>query len=176
MIRDVNSVEIPQSLQTVAEIGIAFAGFSGLVIAFRRKAGPLSAVHKYRLRVLLTLAFGAMFLALLPDLLLSLEVPAAVLWRAASLFAAVFSCAFLAWWFAASRRMMRLVPEIFSGLALLRMVVGHVAILVLLLVVVTGSLQRYGPGVYLAALAWYLLHAAQQFSRMLFIQPHKDSL
>ena len=176
MIRGVNTVEIPQSLQTIAEIGIAFAGFSGLVIAFRRKAGPLSEVHKYRLRVLLTLAFGAMFLALLPDLLSSLEVPAGALWRAATLVAAVFSCAFLAWWFAASRRMMRLVPEIFSALALLRMVVGHVSILVLLVIVAAGGLERYGPGVYLAALAWYLLHAAQQFSRMLFIQPRNDSL
>lgn len=174
MIGGMAPVAIPDSLQTIAQIGIGFAGFSGLVIAFRRKAGPLSAVHKYRLRVLLALAFGAMFLALLPDLLHHLDVPARRLWRVVTLVAAVYSCAFLAWWYAASRQMLRLVPEIFSRFALLRMTCGHLAVIVLLLATATGYLEPYAPGVYLAALAWYLLHSAQQFSRMLFVQPHGD--
>jgi hypothetical protein len=176
MMRVMEPVAIPDSLQTIAQIGIAFAGFSGLVISFRRKAGPLSVVHKYRLRVLLTLAFGAMFLSLLPDLLQHLDVTARRLWRVATLVAAVYSCVFLAWWYAASRHMLRLVPEIFSRFALLRMTLGHLAIMVLLCVAAAGYLEPYAPGVFLAALAWYLLHSAQQFSRMLFVQPHNDGL
>lgn len=167
-------MDTPQSLQTIAEIGIAFAGFSGLVIAFRRKSGPLTVVHKYRLRVLLTLAFGAMFLALLPDLLQSLSIAAPALWRWASLAALGFSVAFLAWWYLASRRMLRLVPEIFHRGAVVRMATGHLTVIVLLLAAVTGPAGRYASAAFLAALVWYLMHAAQQFSRMLFIQPRND--
>lgn len=38
-------MNIPQSLQIIADIGIAFAGFSGLIVAFRRNAGPLTNVQ-----------------------------------------------------------------------------------------------------------------------------------
>ncbi len=54
-------MQVPQSLQTIAEISIAFAGFSGLIVALRKNTGPLTEVEKYRLQILLTLAFGAMF-------------------------------------------------------------------------------------------------------------------
>ena len=166
----------PQTLQTIAEIGVAFAGFSGLVIAFRRKAGPLSAVHKYRLRVLLALGFAAMFLSLLPDLLSGTGLPSATLWRLAGATALTFSCAFLGWWLTASWRMMRLVPEIFHAAAVLRMTAGHFAIILLLLASVAGVTGKGAMVAYQAALIWYLLHAAQQFSRMLFIQPRARDL
>jgi hypothetical protein len=163
----------PQSLQTIAEIGIAFAGFSGLVIAFRRKAGPLTAVHRYRLRILLALAFGALFLALLPDLLASTGIDPATCWRVLAGVAAVFSSVFLAWWCAVSRRMARIVPEIFHRFAVTRIVTGHATVALLLIAVAGGPLEAQGAAVYLGALAWYLVHAAQQFWRMLFIQPRE---
>ncbi|HEX5788345.1 MAG TPA: hypothetical protein VFY03_09210 [Woeseiaceae bacterium] len=166
-------MEQPQSLQTIAEIGIAFAGFSGLVIAFRRKAGPLTAVHRYRLRILLTLAFGALFLALLPDVLASARIDPVTAWRVAAGIAALFSSVFLAWWCAVSRRMVRIVPEIFHRFAVIRIVTGHAMMALLLWAVACGPLEAQGAPVYLGALAWYLVHAAQQFWRMLFIQPRE---
>jgi preprotein translocase subunit SecY len=167
-------MDIPQSLQTIAEISIAFAGFSGLVIALRRKAGPLTDVHKYRLRVLLTLAFGAMFLSLLPEILSHYGTGPDTLWARCSLAAMLFSAAFLGWWLLASRRTIRLVPEIFDWFAVSRMATGHTVILILLLGSTGPWLADYGPGPYITALVWYLMHAAQQFSRMLFIQPKSD--
>jgi hypothetical protein len=164
-------VDTPPSLQTIAEISIAFAGFSGLVIALRRKAGPLTDVHKYRLRVLLTLAFAAMFLSLLPGLLAEAGVRAPALWVSASAAASLFSIGFLAWWILASRRMMRLVPEIFDRYAVARMAAGHVAIIVAL-VTVAALAAGFASAAYIAAMLWYLAHAAQQFSRMLFIHPN----
>ena len=62
---------IPDSLQTIAEISIGLAGFSGLVVALRKGSGPLSDIQKYRLRILFSLSFGAMFLSLLPDTLVN---------------------------------------------------------------------------------------------------------
>jgi len=168
-------MDVPQALQTIAEISIAFAGFSGLVVALRRNTGPLTEVQKYRLRVLLTLAFGAMFLSLLPELLAEFRLVPPLLWVWASVLAAIFSSAFLVWWIAASRRMMRLVPEIFDGFAVFRMASGHVVVAALLLGVSVGWIVERSAGAYTAALIWYLLHAAQQFSRMLFIQPRSDA-
>ena len=55
---------IPDSLQTIAEISIGLAGFSGLVVALRKGSGPLDDIQKYRLRILFSLSFGAMFLSL----------------------------------------------------------------------------------------------------------------
>jgi len=67
-------MEIPETLQTIALISVTFAGFSGVVVALRKDSGPLTSVHKYRLQTLLSLSFGALFLSLLPDLLLSFGV------------------------------------------------------------------------------------------------------
>jgi hypothetical protein len=167
-------MEIPQSLQTIAEISIAFAGFSGLVVALRKTPGPLTNVQKYRLRVLLALAFGAMFLSMLPELLQNGGTPPQKLWIYSNAAAMIFSAVFLGWWLVASRRMMRLVPEIFDWLAVSRMAAGHLAIIILLLATVVSVIYEHASAAYIAALIWYLMHAAQQFSRMLFIQPRDD--
>jgi len=65
---------LPDAFQTVAEVAIGLAGFSGLLVAFRRSLGPLSSVQKYRMRILFALSFGALFLSLLPAIILHLEV------------------------------------------------------------------------------------------------------
>lgn len=168
-------MDTPQSFQTIAEISIAFAGFSGLVIALRRDGGPLTETQAYRLRVLLLLAFGAMFLSLLPDLIAYFGVTDATTWAVCCAGCAAFSLAFSAWWLGASRHMMKTVPEIFSGYALARMATGHAIVALVLLTVLFPSQAGLRPAACQLALVWYLLHAAQQFSRMLFIQPRTDS-
>ena len=89
---------IPDSLQTIAEISIGLAGFSGLVVALRKDPGPFDDIQKYRLRILFSLSFGAMFLSLLPDTLVNFGVPDERVWINSS--AAIFACSFLfiAWW------------------------------------------------------------------------------
>ena len=84
---------IPDSLQTIAEISIGLAGFSGLVVALRKDPGPLDDIQKYRLRILFSLSFGAMFLALLPDTLMNFGVQDERVWIVSS--AAIFACSFL---------------------------------------------------------------------------------
>ncbi len=140
---------------------------------FAGTPGRSTDVHKYRLRVLLTLAFAAMFLSLLPGLLAEAGLRAPALWVGASAAAAAFSIVFLAWWLVASVRMMRLVPEIFDRYALFRMAAGHVTVFVML-VTVPGLASEFGSAAYVAAMTWYLMHAAQQFSRMLFIHPNRS--
>lgn len=165
---------MPQSLHVIAEISIAFAGFSGLIVAFRRNVGPLTEVQKFRLRILLSLAFGALFLALLPELLQFLGVTANNVWRFASTAALLYSVIFIAFWFLASRRIAKFAPEIFDEWAFRRMALGHGIVALLLVGVITSLVRDKAAGIYLATLIWYLVHAAQQFARMLFIRSRGD--
>ena len=164
-------MQIPQSLQTIAEISIAFAGFSGLIVALRKNVGPLTEVEKFRLQVLLTLAFGAMFLSFLPELLENLETSAHDTWVYAGSAVCLYSFGFLVWWIFASRRFAREFPEIFQWSAFIRMTVGHIAIILLQLSVIFFFVADKGAAAFVIALVWYLIHAAQQFARMLFVQP-----
>ena len=164
-------MHIPQSLQTIAEIGIAFAGFSGLIVALRKNVGPLTEVEKYRLQILLTLAFGAMFLSFLPEVLENLEQSARDTWVYAGSAVCLYSIGFLVWWVLVSRRFARAFPEIFHWSAFVRMSVGHIAIILLQLSVIFSLVADKGAAAFVVALVWYLVHAAQQFARMLFVQP-----
>ena len=162
---------IPDSLQTIAEISIGLAGFSGLVVALRKDSRPLDDVQKYRLRILFSLSFGAMFLSLLPDTLMSFSVPDERLWFDSSAAIFAYSFLFITWWIRSSRQIARIVPEIFNWRAFSTMATGHTIILLLQLAVMLGLLENRAPGVITLGLIWYLIHAAQQFVRMLFIQP-----
>lgn len=168
-------MDIPQSLQVIAEIGIGFAGFSGLIVAFRRDKGPLTDVQKYRLQLLLALAFGAMFLSLIPEMLQYMGFPRSQLWRLSGLVLSCYSVVFLFWWITKSHRIKASVPEIFNWFAFSRMATGHIVVVLLQLAVIFSLLDEELPGPYLAALIWYLVHAAQQFTRMLFVQPKNTS-
>ncbi len=162
---------IPDSLQTIAEISIGLAGFSGLVVALRKDSRPLDDVQKYRLRILFSLSFGAMFLSLLPDTLMSFSVPDERIWFDSSAAIFAYSFLFITWWIRSSRQIARIVPEIFNWRAFSTMATGHTIILLLQLAVMLGLLENRAPGVITLGLIWYLIHAAQQFVRMLFIQP-----
>ena len=167
-------MEIPGFFQTIAEIGVAIAGFSGLIITLRRNSGPLTRVQKYRLQVLLLLAFGAMFLSLAPELLQYWRVPAETLWRVYAICLIVYSASFLTWWLSVTYRIRLADPEIFNWFAFFRMVTGHIVVVLLLLVAVLPVQGIPVVAACSAALVWYLVHAAQQFTRMLFVRPRSE--
>lgn len=164
-------MEFQESLATIAEIAIALAGFSGLVVVLRKKIGPLNAIEKYRLSVLLATAFAAMFLSLLPSALHHLGLASHVLWRTSSALLAAFSVFFILGWVMSSRRFFHVAREIFSLPAFSLMTTGHLINLGLQLLVTFDLWGGGKPGVYLLGLIWLLAHASQQFVRMLFIQP-----
>ena len=161
----------PVSLQTIAEVGIGLAGFSGLVVALRRDRGPFDDVQKFRLSLLFKLAFGAIFLSFLPDLFASTAIPGMRTWILSSSALLLYSSYLLWWWISKSRRLARVVPEIFNWYAFTTMSVGHAIVLVLQIGILVGPLATRAPGLYSLGLVWYLVHAAQQFVRMLFIHP-----
>ena len=164
-------MNLPGALQTIAEVGIGLAGFAGLLVALRKSSGPLSGVQKFRMRILFALSFGALFLSLMPEVLLNLEVNDNDLWAYCSLTMLVYSAGFLYWWIASSRRIAQMYPEIFDWRAFSTMATGHVINLILQSAVVFSLTDSSYAGIFLVGLTWYLMHASQQFIRMLFIQP-----
>ncbi len=167
-------MEIPGFLQTIADIGVAIAGFSGLIVALRKSAGPLTGVQKYRLQILLSLAFGAMFLSLLPELLLSSGIMADWIWKVSSSVLCLYSVVFLIWWTRASLQVKRTDPEIFNWPAWSRMTVGHVVVVLVQLAFLFSVFDLTGTAAFSAGLIWYLLHSAQQFTRILFVRAKSD--
>jgi hypothetical protein len=76
--------------QTLAEFGIALAGFVGVVVVFRRREGHLHPADEFRIFLALVPSLAAAFLALLPVGLdmLSLE-PATTLILSGAMYATV---------------------------------------------------------------------------------------
>ena len=164
-------MEFHGSLQIIAEIGLGLAGFSGLIVALRKDVGPLTAVQKYRLQILLSLAFGAMFLSFLPELLFSFGTDPQDVWRLSSACLSIYSTLFLIWWIRESLYIKDANPELFNWFAFSRMVAGHVVIIFMQLSSVFSIFDFADDATYVVALIWYLLHSVQQFARMLFVQP-----
>jgi hypothetical protein len=162
-------MEEKELLLTMAQSALGIAGFSGVMSAFMKRPGKLTAVETYRVAVLLGISFGAMFLAFLPLALEALGSSGPRLWVEASATLAAFSLVALTVFLLASWRISRQAPEIFSGWVMGATALGHLVNIVLQLV--NTASDAAGAGIYVVGLLWYLVHAATQFSRMLFIQP-----
>src|SRR3954469_12102208 len=78
-------------LMAIAQIAVALAGFSGLVVA-TRGASPSgwSPRDTWSLAGMFGASIGALFLALLPSLFFFLRLPTETVWALASLFMAAF--------------------------------------------------------------------------------------
>src|SRR3954469_18950384 len=87
-----NGAEI---LTTIAQLGLAITGFSGIAIAFDRQPGRLSSVEKFRVSILFANSLAAMFLALIPFAFFYMEWSHARIWRTGSALLTLFSCGFL---------------------------------------------------------------------------------
>ena len=167
-------MELPGSLETIGQIGVTFAGFSGLIVAFRKDAGPLTRVHKYRLQILLSLSFGAMFLSLLPELLLSFGAADETVWKSSSVVLSLYSVVFLIWWIRASLHLKSTDPGIFNWSAISRMATGHSVVVLVQFAYLFSIFDIKGPAACMVGLIWYLFHSAQQFTRMLYVRPKSD--
>jgi hypothetical protein len=87
-------VRASEELLAVAELAIALAGFSGVVVAFARD-GKLSPVDRWRFAGLLSVAMGAAAIAFVPSILHHLGVSAGALWRASSVVLLLVSAPYL---------------------------------------------------------------------------------
>lgn len=77
-----------ETLDSILEVGIGIAGFSGVIIAFGR--GEWSARAMHLLPTLLDLAFVVIVLSFVPMILLSTEIPHALIWKITSALTATY--------------------------------------------------------------------------------------
>ena len=76
-------MQASDELLTIAELAIALAGFSGVVVAFAHQ-GKLTAIDRTRFTLLLSLAMGAAVVSFAPSLLHLLGLTGSALWRGSS--------------------------------------------------------------------------------------------
>jgi hypothetical protein len=164
-------VDVADSLSTIAAAGLGIAGFSGVMTAFMKRPGRLTSIETYRIAVLLGVSFGTMFLALVPMVLDRFGVAEPALWGRASGLMVLYSAISVAVFLLSSWQVRRQAPEIFNPWIFAGIAGGHAANICLQLANAWRPGVTTASGIYLLGLVWFLVHAAVQFSRMLFVQP-----
>lgn len=164
-------MEGSDGLDTIAEIAIALAGFSGIVVAFIHRKGQMQPLDRLRLGVLLVAAFGAVFLAMLPFALFHLGFSGPTLWAVASGFHAVVASLVIAGMAIVIRRFFATYREIFNLLVIIPILCLYTADVVLQVMNLSGLGWNPGVGAYFVGLLWLVSHAALQFFRIIFVRP-----
>lgn len=159
------------TLLTLAEVSIGLAGFAGIVMVFGRGPGELPAADSFRLLALVGCSLGTLFLSLVPIALNGVGLPEPELWQWSS--AILLAVAIPAHVFAFAR-WRRDAAEILEVVPIPLLPIGACAFLLNFVAQICNALGVGWPprfGVYLLGLLLYLLFAAIQFARMLFVRP-----
>ena len=162
------------AFQSLAEFGIALAGFTSIVIVFGRRDGEIHPADRFRIRMGLVPSLGAAFLALLPVGLELTGLSPSAVWRLSS---CVLVFAIIAEWVPGERGFRNLPAE---ALTIISSRVANFLRAVRLLALATGLLNATGllfapqPGAYFFAVLCPLLGGAIGFARTVFVRPGTD--
>ena len=159
------------TLLTLAEVSLGLAGFAGIVVVFGRGPGALPPADSLRLAALVGASFGTLFLSLIPIALGFVGVPEPDLWQWSS--AIMVAGVVPAHLFGLSR-LRRHWAELVEVIPVYMLPFAAFAFLANLVAQICNALGvGWVPsfGVYLFGLILYLLFAAIQFARMLFVRP-----
>src|ERR1700752_520541 len=113
-------------LTTIAQLGAAVTGFSGIAIAFNRHPGRLGDLEAFRVSILFANSLAAVFLALIPFAFYHLGWWDRTIWRTCSGVFAFFEIAFITTHIAPARRFIRQHREAFNVGLLAFVIFGHV--------------------------------------------------
>lgn len=157
-------MEPEQALQTIAEVGVALAGFASLVAVLRRRGEEAWAPRALAgLRFMIELSLCAVLFSILPFCLASFGLADGTIWLVACLGLAVAYAVLLQLNFARSRGISaggighRQPIQATGGFAL-----GWLITALLVLSAFDQWLPR-GPAIYLVALFYLLIAVANQF-------------
>ncbi len=156
------------TLELLAEVPIALAGFSGVVLILgRRSTGRLSGLDKRRLGFLLETTLGVFFLSLMPLVANAATIPPQLNLRGCSLAMLGFIVSMGVLWSVRNARLSD--EERARRVQPLEVIVWALLVpeSVCLLVVTFGAGGRFAMAIYLAGLTVFLLAAAFQFYLLL---------
>lgn len=162
-----NGAEI---LTTIAQLGAAVTGFSGIAIAFNRHPGRLGEVEAFRVSILFANSLAAVFLALIPFAFHHLGWSEETVWRTCSGALAFFEVLFIATHLPPARRFVRQHRELFNFGLLTLITCSHMVNGIAQLLSAIGIFERT-LAVYVFGLLWILFQSVFQFGRILFVQP-----
>lgn len=159
-------MEAAEALSVLAEVSVAFAGFSGIVTVFRRRnPGDWSRLDRYRFRFMVEFSLATLTLSLAPFFVSELGLSGRALWRACSVLLAVGATVYLV---RAVRGFGGLVAEgapVSAVAATVSFAVG--AAVALSAAANAGGLLPRPAGVYLAGVGGCLFVSSLLFARLL---------
>ena len=157
------------TLQTIAELSIALAGFTGIVAALGRRAqGEWEPHERARLESLLWAAVGGVVFSMAPSVVASSGLSEATIWRVGNGVFGFLHVAATAWFF---RRWGLVFRSLLRSPDTPRIVTASAPIIALLVAalvlgqfaVALGFLPGLAPFFYLAMLLWILVIGLTQF-------------
>ena len=164
--RAAKKVQAAEALASLAEVSVAFAGFSGIVTAFRRhNPGEWSHLDRFRLRFMVEFSLATLALSLFPFFVSEFGLPESEVWRLSSLRLGGGALFYLI------RSVVRLRPLVVAGepvsrgLAFVSIAVG-IVITVSAFANAAGSFS-HPSGVYLAGVGGCLFVSSAMFARLL---------
>lgn len=152
-----------EDLFIIAELSVALAGFSGVVVGLRRRTGALSRQDVFGMIHILTSSGTAMVFSLLPSVLQAAGVGGAAAWRTTSLALGLLVTVASLAWASAGRRTRPRYPVTFWGFVSTGLVVG------ISLLLTSSGLFEYAGSLVPLTLLWLLLVAFSQFVAFLAV-------
>ena len=164
-------MEPGEALGIAAQIGVALAGFAGVVVVFRREAvHEWSAIDKLRLRLLLGNSMLPLGLSMLGLLLLTIKPMSPEIWRWCSAITLIVFLVFVATSGTSVRRLDRREMKRERGSRFMLSFFGALGVSVMLLQVYNVALlSAFWP--FFAAIVYQLVTATAQFARMILLLP-----
>jgi hypothetical protein len=162
---------VPDSLSTIAELGIGLAGFSSIVVALGYRSRRLRPLDRMRVIGLLLGSLGAALLAVLPLILADSGNTPVVVWRASSAVFAVGLGSFLVYALSYRRTLSEAErAALHPGMWILT--IGGILAFLPLLIWNSAALNgEPSSGPYLSGLYFLLVYSSAQFFRVLLVRP-----
>jgi hypothetical protein len=162
-----------ENLRVIAEVGIAIAGFSGVVVALgRRAAGRESAAWQLgRLWMLLIQSLGATLFAFFPILLETAGLSPSANWRVCNGMLGLFGFGIVAGVIVTARRSRH--SQVVGWPVLVGLLFIHGAISLAQVLQALGALPSIGAFLYFLALLWLLAMAGLNFAVLLLSAPRQ---
>ncbi len=166
-----------QNLSILAEIAVGLAGFSSIVVAFRRGGAhaPWSRADVFRFQDMLEYSLVAALFAILPAALGGLGLGASTLWPIVS---ALFFTFVMFNTIRRIRQWNRLPAGALSNPLRVFFVIMLMVVAAVQLLNVLGWIFPQGPGPYLFGVTWYTIYSGFMFYRLMILpistQPAPD--
>lgn len=157
--------------QTLAEFGVAIAGFTSIVVVFGRRGGAFHPADRYRVFTALVPSLAGAFLALVPVGLGMLTLSPEAVWRISSLVVVLVVGSYSV---VAARGLARLPAEaraLFADVIVAVFRCSWIGSLALAFLNATGLVFAPQPGVYFFVVLVPILLGAISFARIVFIRP-----